>query len=200
MKPFFTLLVTLFILGVVGTSATAQDNYRVRSGDTLRIEVLEDATLNQEALVRPDGNISVPFAGSVTAGGRTIDQIRNDVAARLEPNFAARPNVFVTLSSLAVPREPRPPRTIDVYVIGEAATPGKYEVNRGTTLLQFFAEMGGFSRFAATKRIVLRRNSSGQENVYRFNYDAILSGTGRGASTVMSDGDVIVIPQRRLFE
>jgi len=201
MKQIYALFVSIMMLVLATVSVNAQDRYRLQSGDTLRIEVLEDAALNQEALVRPDGNISVPFAGSIPAGGRTVAQVEADITSRLAPNFASEPNVFVTLSSLNVPREPRPPRTIDIYVVGEAETPGKFEVAPGTTLLQLFAEMGGFSRFAATKRIYLRRaDNTGREMAYKFDYDAIVRGTGRGATTQLADGDVIVIPQRRLFE
>lgn len=201
MKPILALLVAL-VVGVVGTSsANAQSDYRIRSGDTLQIEVLEDAGLNRSVLVRPDGRINVPLAGTIVARGRSVEQVTNDLTQRLAPNFASAPNVFVSLEALNVPVAPLPPTTIDVYVIGEAGSPGRHAPVRGTTLLQFFGEMGGFSRFAATKRIMLRRtDSAGKETVYQFDYDAMLDGTGTGGSTKLADGDVIVIPQRRLFE
>lgn len=200
MKQIFALLTAAIAASLIGAAATAQESYRIRPGDTLRIEVLEDTSLNQDALVRPDGNISVPYAGNVTAGGRTVDQVRAAITSQLAPNFAAEPNVFVTVNAIAATRA-RVARTIDVYVLGEASTPGKYEVARGTTMLQFFAEMGGFSRFAATNRLILRRTSrSGSETSHRIDYDAIVEGRSSGASTRLADGDVIIIPQRRLFE
>jgi polysaccharide export outer membrane protein len=68
-------------------------------------------------------------------------------------------------------------------------------------VLQLFAEMGGFSKFAATKRIQLRRTlQDGSEKTYIFNYDAIEQGTSKAGSTVVHKGDVILVPQRRLFE
>lgn len=199
MRQIFALFAGLLLLGLTVTTAQAQDTYRLRAGDTLRIEVLEDASLNQDALVRPDGLISIPFSGSVRAGGRTVEQVRVSIAARLEPNFASAPNVFVTLDSRAPriePRAPLPPRTFPVYVLGEVDEPGKIDVLYGTTLLQVFAEMGGFNRFAATKRIQLRRAG----RLHTFNYDAISRGAGTGGDTMMIKGDVIIIPQRRLFE
>ncbi len=193
-------LVAVIILCATAVSVQAQ-GYRIQAGDTLRIEVLEDESLNREVLVRPDGRINVPLAGALRAGGRSVEQVSDELTDILSPNFASPPNVFVSLGALNVPREPLPERTIDVYVIGEAGSPGRHAPVRGTTLLQFFGEMGGFSRFAATKRIMLRRtDSSGKENVYQFNYDAMLDGTGTGGNTQLVDGDVIVIPQRRLFE
>lgn len=198
MKPIYTLLVTLVFGAVAAVPALAQSSYRIQPGDVLNIEVLEDRELNQEALVRPDGRITMPLAGTLAVSGRSVEQVRSDLTDLLAPNFASTPSVFVSLGSVGEDVEPDP---ILVYAIGEAGSPGRYEVPPGTTLLQFFAEMGGFSRFAATKRVMLRRtDKSGNERVFRFNYDAILEGAGQGAATRLVDGDVVVVPQRRLFE
>ena len=84
---------------------------------------------------------------------------------------------------------------------GEAAQQGGIDVTPGTTVLQFFAEMGGFSRFAAIKRIQLRRvDNSGVEKVYGINFDDIQNGKSSAGNTVLKAGDVFIIPQRRLFE
>jgi len=197
MKAVFTLFGAT-VMGLLAALPALAQSYRVQPGDTLQIEVLEDESLNREVLVRPDGRITVPLAGTLTAGGQTTEQIESNLSRMLAPNFASAPTVFVSLSSIAEEDDIEP---IDVYVVGEAESPGRYEVEPGTTLLQLFAEMGGFSRFAATKRVMLRRTDrSGNEAVYKFNYDAILEGAGNGAATRLADGDVIIIPQRRLFE
>jgi len=198
MKPVYALFVALMISMVSALPTLAQSSYRIQPGDVLNIEVLEDESLEREELVRPDGRITMPLAGTLSVRGRSIEQVRSDLTRLLAPNFAAPPTVFVSLGSVAEPTDPDP---ILVYAVGEAGEPGRYEVPPGTTLLQFFAEMGGFSRFAATKRIMLRRaDSAGNERVYKFNYDAILEGTGQGGATRLVDGDVIVVPERRLFE
>ena len=211
MTRLFAPITTIFsaviaLLALVG-AAQAQDAYRIRPGDTLRLEVLEDATLNRSVLVSPDGRISVPLAGSVMAAGNPLEAIQQAVSAQLAPNFAAPPTVFISIERLAerVPAGPAgpaaPPPTIDIYVLGEVANPGKLEVSPGTTVLQLFAQMGGFDRFAATARIQLRRvDTAGVEQIYVLNYDAIEAGTNPNGRTTLQEGDVIVVPQRRLFE
>lgn len=197
-KVFYAL--TAFVL--LATSAAAQDGYRIKSGDVLRIEVLEDPNLNRSSLVTPDGQVSVPLAGTVRAGGRTVAQVRSDVAGKLGVNFANTPTVFVAVESLAGPRTAAAPATIDIFLVGESNKPGKLTVAPGTTLLQMLGESGGFTKFAAKKRIQLRRTDrrSGKESVYKFNYLDIVAGESAGGSTRLQDGDVILIPQRRLFE
>ena len=206
-RPLAALCVLFGLL--TGGAAMAQDLYRVQAGDTLRIEVIEDPSLNRSILVAPDGRINVPLAGFIVAAGRPVGAIQNDLAARLEENFAVTPNVFVAVERVFEPRivppappaAPAPPPTIDIYVLGEVGSPGLKTVAPGTTVLQFFAQMGGFTRFAATKRVQLRRtDANGRETIYELNYDAIEAGTSPNGSAVLTDGDVIMVPQRRLFE
>jgi polysaccharide biosynthesis/export protein len=194
------LAAALFLLPILALSASAQD-YRVRPGDVLQIEVLEDTTLNRSAIVLPDGQITLPVAGSVRVAGRSLGQVQEELARRLAPGFAAPPTVFVTLSALAERPEPAPPRTIDIFVLGAANAPGKVQVSPGTTLLQAIAQAGGLSPFAAKKRIQLRRvDKSGNEQIYKLDLDAIERGVAGGGATRLVEGDVIVVPQRKLFE
>ncbi len=201
MKLMRVLFAVLFVVPLLAVQSQAQD-YRVRPGDVLQIEVLEDSTLNRTAIVLPDGQISLPLVGSVQASGRSLAQVQEDLAARLSGSFATPPTVYVTLSALAerVPASTTP-RMIDVFVMGAANAPGRIEVSPGTTFLQAIAQAGGLSPFAAAKRIQLRRtDKSGNEKIYRLNYDAIEQGTATGGTTRLVDGDVIIVPQRKLFE
>lgn len=198
-----------FLLGILTLPATAQDGgYLIRPGDVLQIEVLEDPGLNRSVLVAPDGRFTMPLAGVISTSGKTVEAVQTELSTRLAPNFAAAPNVYVSIERIAERVAPsgggvaKAPPTIEIYVLGEAAKPGRLSVAPGTTVLQFFAEMGGFSKFAATKRIQLRRTDpkTGEETTYTINYDAIERGTSRMGATVLLKGDVFVVPQRKLFE
>lgn len=198
-------LVLAIIACVAATVAFAQSQYNIRSGDTLAVEVLEDPSLNRSLLVLPNGTITFPFAGSVQAGGQSPDAVAGAIASRISSNFASEPTVFVTVQSLRPRVEAQAPQigpTIDVYMLGEIGAPGLKQIERGTTVLQVLATSGGFTRFAATKRILLRRSniSTGEQTVSLINYKAIASGTSVGSDIVLADGDVIIVPERRLFE
>ena len=198
-------LTTILLLAGLAGAAAAQDGYRIQPGDTLQVEVLEDPDLNRSVLVLPDGSISFPLAGTVQAGGRNVDTVARTLTSELAENFAVEPTVLVSVAALAPPREPRPtaePDMINVYILGEVNDPGRKEVLPGTTLLQFLAEAGGLSRFAAEKRLQLRRvdPDSGAEMVYPFNYRNMGGQGSISGTTVLAPGDVIVVPERRLFE
>lgn len=195
-KRLFLIVVALFW----AVSASAQTGYRIKAGDRLNIEVLEDSSLSRQVLVLPDGSISFPLAGAVRAGGQTTSALEGTLASSLAPNFAAAPTVFVSV--LAVSERDSAARTIDVYLMGETNKKGRVEVERGTTILQMLAEAGGFTKFAATKRIQLRRTDpqTGTDVVFLFNYKALEDGARVSGQTILADGDVIVVPQRKLFE
>lgn len=195
MFKILAFFMTLFL----ATSALAQGTYRLQPGDVLRIEVLEDSTLNRQEFVLPDGSINFPLVGTLAVGQRTVSQVRDALTAALTPNFAAPPTVFVTVSSLGQGSEEL--ELISVYIAGEANAPGKRQIEAGTNIMQFLAESGGFTRFAAVKRLQLRRvDSSGQERIIIVNYRAIERGSAVVSNFAMQDGDVLVVPQRRLFE
>ncbi|MFW2541565.1 polysaccharide biosynthesis/export family protein [Primorskyibacter sp. 2E107] len=182
--------------------AHAQSSYRIQNGDVLRIEVLEDESLNRELLVLPDGRISMPLAGNVQAAGRTISQVQRAITTGLANNFSLTPTVYVGVNRLAereAPTEEEPVR-FSIYVLGEAAKTGLIEVEPGTTVLQLFAQMGGFTNFAAKKRIQLRRRTETGERIFTLNYKDIERGKSGAGLAVVHDGDVFVVPQRRLFE
>lgn len=197
---FFALLITLF-----ASVAAAQTPYRALPGDTVTVEVLEDASLNRSVVILPDGSFSFPFAGSVQGAGRTGAQIEASITSAIASSFATPPTVFVTLQPKErepVARAPAAPLTYAVFFLGEVNTPGQIEVEPGTTFLQAVAQSGGLTRFAATKRIQLRRTDpgTGQPSIILFNYKALTDGAQLDRDIQLRDGDVILVPERRLFE
>jgi polysaccharide export outer membrane protein len=100
------------------------------------------------------------------------------------------------------PVAPAPLPTIEIYFIGEVNAAGAKSVPPGTTFLQAMAQSGGLTRFAAVKRVQLRRTdpTTGQPHIFTINYGAILDGARMRNSVVLQDGDIIVVPERRLFE
>ncbi len=200
----------VLVLGLLGfvlmaAPSQAQDGYKLRPGDVLRIEVVEDAGLSRQALIAPDGRVTLPLAGSVKASGRTLEEVQSDLIARLTPSFAAPPTVFVSIDRLSDRSGggtgggtggSRGGPTIDVYVLGEAGKSGRVEMKPGTTVLQALAQIGGFTKFAAKKRVQVRRGSQ----TYNINYVAIENGASNAGDMVLTSGDVIIVPQRKLFE
>ena len=195
MRILISLLITVFL-----SSAALAQGYRLEPGDVVAIEVIEDPSLNRTTLVLPDGSINFPFAGSLTAEGLTLTQLQRNLSDALAPNFATEPTVFASINQLAAGELTGD--TIDIFVIGQVNTPGQYEVEEGLTFLQALSRTGGFTPFAATKRIQLRRTdpASGEEAIFTFDLRAAGDGARISGNTRLREGDVILVPERRLFE
>jgi polysaccharide biosynthesis/export protein PslD len=56
--------------------------YYIRAGDKLRVEFLSESETPQSIQVRPDGQISLPLIGSVTATGRTAGALARELQQR----------------------------------------------------------------------------------------------------------------------
>jgi polysaccharide export outer membrane protein len=205
--------VFLIVLGILfATAAWAQSDYRVGAGDVLAIEVLDDPSLNREVLVLPGGTFSFPFAGTLNAQGLTIPQVEAAVSQAIAPNFAAEPSVFVTVRRVAptapgIPGVPGAPglegeELIAIYFLGEVNSPGPVRVPTGTTFLQALSFSGGLTPFAADRRVQLRRTDphTRQQHVTEIDYRAITRGARLGQNVPLMEGDVILVPERRLFE
>ena len=195
-----TLIIAISAL-LLAPFAMAQDSYRIKPGDTLDISVLEDANLNRQVLARPDGGISMPIAGNVQAGGNTIQAVERIITERIAGGFSITPTVSVALTGVGKAAATGRSSTVRVFFVGEVGTPGETRIRRGSTILQALAAAGGPGPFAAKKRIQLRRtDASGHETIFLFDYDAVLKGARIKNNLVVRAGDIIVVPERRLFE
>ena len=208
----FRTLLGLALALLLVPSAWAQSSYRIQPGDSLQMEVLEDPSLNRSLLVLPDGSVSLPLVGSIKASGKSLNALRSAITSALASNFASPPTVYLSVGQLnaitsadnnaaAQAAAARYSGSMSVFALGEVNNQGKIAVEPGVTLLQFLAESGGLTKFAATKRILLRRHDhkTGKEIVYKYNYKAVQSGAD-APMIVLQDGDVIVVPERKLFE
>jgi polysaccharide export outer membrane protein len=186
------------ILAAAGVSKA--QTYLLQPGDRIEVSVLEDPGLNRAVLVRPDGRISLPLAGSIMAGGQTPEAVEAAIRRALSRQFVQPPTVTVALVSVADPAAVAAAGSATVYVIGEVNQPGALNVTLPIDVLQALALAGGPGTFAARQRIQVRRRGAGGETVLLFDYDMIEDGLVPSAEIALADGDVIVVPERRLFE
>ncbi len=191
------LIAGLCVAGSAQAQTEDTGDYALAPGDRIDISVLEDPTLNRQALVRPDGKISMPLAGAIAVAGLTPEAAQGLIRRRLAKDFIEPPNVTVSL--VAVGEEASLPA---FYVLGEVALPGRFtfDEEKPITVLQALSRAGGLGVFAARKRVQVRRYVENIEMLQLFDYDAVESGEGLLPPLFIEDGDVIVVPESGLFE
>ena len=106
--------------------AWAQDSPRVQPGDSLRITVEGDESLSRVYGVDSAGAFRMPLIGLLQAGGRTTDEIAQEIARRLrEGNFYRDPKVTVEIAQRAEPK---------VTVLGAVRHGGDFTLQAGWRL------------------------------------------------------------------
>ncbi|MEM8751585.1 MAG: polysaccharide biosynthesis/export family protein [Pseudomonadota bacterium] len=194
-------------LAVAVPSQGLAQAYLLKPGDVVEISVLEDPSLNRQALVAPDGRISVPLAGIIDVGGKSLETVQNLVRARLQREFVQEVTVSAALAAVAADDEELLPEeedldTISIYVLGEVGRPGRIDLlaDEPVTVLQALSLAGGLGPFAARHRIQIRQTVEEEETVRFFDYDAIEEANGPQPLFKLGDGDVIIAPERGLFD
>jgi polysaccharide export outer membrane protein len=159
-------------------------DYLIGPGDVLFISVWKDQALTQSLPVRPDGKISFPLIGEITAGNRTVTQLQKELEEKLS-QFIPQPTVSVGIQDI---------RSMFIYVIGRVNSPGRFAVNAPVDVLQALAMAGGCNAFAETKDIKIFRRTGTETRIMPFNYNDVSRGRNLEQNITLQRGDVIVVP------
>jgi len=168
------------------SSLIVTPDYIIGPEDVLEITVWKNQDLSKVVAVRPDGRISLPLIGEVTAVGKTPVQVTEDISAKLK-EYKENPQVSIVLKEV---------NSYAIFVLGEVAKPGKYPLKSKTTLLQGISIAGGFTAMAARNKLVVFRfgvNGGGQERV-KASYDDIVLRDGSLQNIELKPGDTVVVP------
>ena len=193
------LLATLLIVITAVISTAAQAAYRLQPGDTIQVSVWQEPKLDRQLVVAPDGTISMPLVGHVKASGRSAQQVEMSIKERLKSQYQSELDVTVSLVAQPPVKEEE---EIDpsIFVMGEVNKPGEFIIKKRTTLMQALALGGGLSAFAAQRRIQVHRKIDGRDEIHEFDYRAFEQGQEVAGNIVLRPGDVVVVPERGLFE
>jgi len=178
--------------------ATAQAQQALRPGDSIEISVWQDPKLDRRVVIGPDGFIGFPLVGQIRAAGLTPQALEQVLRTRLQKNYTGQLDITVALAG--VNREYEDELKPKIYVTGEVLRPGPY-FNRPTIhMAQAISLAGGLSPFAARQRIQLHRKVQGVDTIFIFDYNAFSSGRIATDNINLQSGDIIIVPERGLFE
>jgi polysaccharide export outer membrane protein len=190
------LLALLFFCGFL-TSALAQIE-PLHPGDTIQISVWQDPKLDRKVVIGLDGMISFPLAGHIQASGLTPQALEKVLRRRLQKNYTG--HLDITVSLAAINQDEEIASKPKIYITGEVLKPGPYIIRPNTNVMQALALAGGLGPFAASKRIQVRRQVDGADSTFLFNYNDYVAGTNTADNINLRSGDVIIVPEKGLFE
>jgi polysaccharide biosynthesis/export protein len=149
MKQLF--LTVVFVL--MSVSAFAGD-YVIGEGDGLEVAVWGVKELTFSVKVRPDGKITVPGLGDVSASSMTPKQLQTSLGEKLK-ELVKNPIVTVTVSNITNSK---------VYIFGGGVKAGVYDLIRRSSLLQLLCSIGDVKTADLKKAYVMRAGKKIKEN------------------------------------
>src|SRR5882762_7922300 len=164
--------------GAAAGAGVTSPGYLLQAGDVLQIAVWKETDLTAEVLVRPDGGISFPLAGELSAAGHTVADLTVMLEQRirkLEPDAV----VTVVVKTASGNR---------VYVIGKVNRPGEFPLIGPIDVMQALSLAGGATPFADTNGIrILRRDGKSQSSI-TFRYSDVERGRGLEQNILLQSG------------
>lgn len=158
--------------------------YVIGVADVVEVSVWKDESLSTEAVVRPDGTITMPVVGELRAAGRTASQLQQDAAQRLATIVK---DAVVTVSVVQI-------NSYRFTVAGNVENPGLFTSRYYVTVSEALALAGGPNRYASTDEVVIVRSPANGGQRIPIDYDAILSGHRPEQDIVILPGDAVRVP------
>ena len=126
--------------------------YRLGSGDKLKINVYGEPDLTGEFTVSGDGRISFPLIGNVDALGQTETQLASKITVALQAGYLKDPKVNVEVLTF------RP-----FFILGEVNKPGQYDFANGMTVERAVAVASGYTYRADKKKVFIKHVNDEKE-------------------------------------
>jgi polysaccharide biosynthesis/export protein len=189
-------------------SSVSPSDYVLGAGDQIEITVYEYEEYTGPKVILPDGTIALPVVGSITAAGRTPDQLAQELKTQLQA-YLVDPVVTVGLNTL---------RPIVVNVAGEVQRPGAFQIRSLTTITatrptagsattrnqlervptvsSALVEAGGITPNADIRKVIVRRSMPGGEtSTFTINLWDSLWSEATPQDLLLQDGDAIFVPR-----
>ena len=163
------------------TNVPVPSGYIVGPGDELDVQLYGTQNRSLRLVVARDGHISLPDIGPVNVGGKTFEQVKSEMEARVARQMIGT-HASVSMGDT---------RSIRVFVLGEAKYPGSYTVSGLATITSALYAAGGARLAGSLRNIQLKRNGALVRQLDL--YDLLIRGDTTDDAKLLP-GDVILIP------
>ncbi len=156
-------------------------DYVLGPGDSLEIDLWGGVSQRMYRVVDREGRVSLPEAGPLLVSGRSLGEVQLAVQQALRTEYRDV-SADVSLSKL---------RTVRVYVVGDVAQPGAYDISSLSTPLNALFAAGGVTPRGSLRALKHLRGKQLVEEVDA--YDLLLHGV-RSDMSRLENGDTLLVP------
>ena len=167
-------------------SGPVPDDYLVGPGDQLVLMVTGEIELARELVVSREGFLLVRDVGRISVANLTMADLRILLRARLANSYSGitRGTVFVDVTITQL-------RTIQIYVTGEVAQAGAYQLASVATVTNALYAAGGLTVMGSLREIKVQKRSGVEVSLDLYPY--LLNGDVSG-DVILEQGDVVFVP------
>lgn len=176
------------------TGYVPDDKYKLRVGDKVSFQIIEDRDAPRSLVVADSGELHVPYIGRVPAADKTCKQLADELKAQLEKEYYYRATVIIALDTAnkLLGR---------IYVWGQVRAQGPMDisVNENLTVGKAILRAGGFADFANKKKVKLVRatgQDGGARQTFELNLVDILEKGAAEKDVILQPDDFIIVPSR----
>lgn len=156
-------------------------DYVVGTGDSLAIDLWGSLSQRLVRLVDREGRIALPETGPLLVTGKNLGDVQLEIQRALRTQFT-NVSADVSLSRL---------RTVRVYVVGEVAEPGAYDISSLSTPLNALFAAGGVTAKGSLRAL---KHFRGQQLVQQVDAYALLLHGIRSDLKRLENGDTLLVP------
>lgn len=175
-----------FILALQFSHPAPAQDYLLGGGDVVAISVYEQPDMETTVRISGDGMISLPLLGRVSAENLSVKQLETKIARLLADGYIVDPQVHVFVKEF---------RSRKVTILGEVISPGVYEIQGETSILELISQANGLTENAAYQAII-----QGRKTPVTVVDLAQLMKEGKASQNIhIVDGDHVFIPKKEVF-
>ncbi|HOO57057.1 MAG TPA: SLBB domain-containing protein, partial [bacterium] len=167
---------------------------RIGPRDILTITSYPKGIFPDEVIVKPDGNITLPYIGTTSLNGLTIFEASDKIQSLMKNDFK-RPWIQIMIKEYAAKK---------VKVLGEINSStwrlsgqGEYALKEASRILDFLSTIGGFTDKADIKNIVVLRKDGSRKKV---DLSLALEDQTSSENIALKEGDLIYVPASSVAE
>lgn len=164
--------------------------YRLFPGDEVEITIYSAPELSRTATIGPDGRLALPLIGAVRAADLTADEL-HDILVSAYAAHLRMPELTIT---------PRSYGSRQVFVGGEVARPGIYDMPANMDAFQAVALAGGFLPSAHRGDVLILSRASGSTMVTEIDLSMRAVRNGLPGAQALQRYDVVYVPRSRISQ
>ncbi len=155
-------------------------------GDKLELTIFYGPNVSKATYsLDGSGQMQVQFIGTVAAGGKAVNEVQQEIQARLADGYLKEPVVSLTVVEI---------NSLKCSVFGQVARSGSIKFTPGMTITEAIAQSGGFTPMARKNMVQVTRITDGAKATYDIPVELIAE--GKRPNFPMMPGDQVFVPER----